>query len=322
MGFQLWSEANLEAKKTLLPDLGIRSWNDLTSDEKYMIWKHLEHYFFERTPRRNRLNSHPDPPLYYKFFNDLTNLKKDRIYKSIFELTYLYKARNYAPDFLESKTTNAACTDFYSIFSSQPADVVLELLSLYCRSIIDEAENLGFSDDFRWKHFDDFAENLNDVFSAFGMNLYMTRTGFVPRQDNRIVIEIYQPVLRVLSSEQWKEVNTLLANAYSEYVKNTPQGYSTCVTFAVSSIQAYLQILVNGKTGTGDISKLIAQAQTKGLIPADPFTKDIFKNIESILMRERQETGIAHPPKEYATDRNARLVLNLTMIFFQHCMTF
>jgi hypothetical protein len=42
--------------------------------------------------------------------------------------------------------------------------------------------------------------------------------------------------------------------------------------------------------------------------------------IESILMRERQETGIAHPKKEYAKEKNALLVLNMAMIFIQRCL--
>jgi hypothetical protein len=37
-------------------------------------------------------------------------------------------------------------------------------------------------------------------------------------------------------------------------------------------------------------------------------------------MGERQETGDPHPKKEYATERNAKLVLNLAMIFLQHSM--
>jgi len=81
-----------------------------------------------------------------------------------------------------------------------------------------------------------------------------------------------------------------------------------------------LQISVNGEIGKGDISQLIPKAQKEGLIPNDSFTKKIFENIESILMRERQKTSNAHPKKEYANEKNARLILNLVMIFLQHCI--
>ena len=33
-----------------------------------------------------------------------------------------------------------------------------------------------------------------------------------------------------------------------------------------------------------------------------------------------RDSGIAHPKKEYANERNARTILNLSMIFFQHCI--
>lgn len=45
--FKLWSETNLEAKKVLEPDLGLRGWNDLNSDDKDKIWHYLEWYFFD-----------------------------------------------------------------------------------------------------------------------------------------------------------------------------------------------------------------------------------------------------------------------------------
>ncbi len=56
------------------------------------------------------------------------------------------------------------------------------------------------------------------------------------------------------------------------------------------------------------------------MIPDDKFTEQIFKNIESILMFEKQATADAHPKKEYATEKNSRLVMNLVMIFLQHCI--
>ena len=52
----------------------------------------------------------------------------------------------------------------------------------------------------------------------------------------------------------------------------------------------------------------------------DFFTKEIFKNIESIFARERQDKGNAHPKKEYATEKSARTLMNLSMIFLQHCI--
>ena len=172
----------------------------------------------------------------------------------------------------------------------------------------------------RWEDFDKFAKILNEVFNDFGINLYLARQGFIPRQEEKIIKEVYEPVLSYLSHTKWKEVSKLLSDSFDEYRKNTSQGYSNCITNNISAIQAFLQIIVIGKTGKGEISKLIMEAQKKSLIPNDFFTQKIFENIESIFARERKETGIAHPKKEYATEKNARTILNLAMVFFQHCI--
>jgi hypothetical protein len=144
--------------------------------------------------------------------------------------------------------------------------------------------------------------------------------GFVEIQEPKIIEDIYVPVLKALSHPKWKEVSIHLSDSFAEFRTNTPQGYSSCVTLSVSAVQAFLQILVHGKTGKGDISDLITKAHAQNLIPDDGFTKEIFKKIESVLMRERQQTGIPHPKQEYATAKNSLLVLNLTMVFFQHCI--
>jgi len=37
-------------------------------------------------------------------------------------------------------------------------------------------------------------------------------------------------------------------------------------------------------------------------------------------MQKRQEVGDPHPKKEYANEGTAKLVMNLSMIFIQHCI--
>lgn len=335
--FKLWSELNPKAKKELKPDFGFRDWNSLKKDEKHKIWKYLESYFFDRQ-KRTRYVRGGGREAYYEFYekenSDEKERKQQRIYISIMVLNRKYKAKSYARYFLENATLNSACSDFYEIYMTQDEHVVTELLSLYSKVLIGERadETINRKEDevekeyqnrlqnWKWEDFDEFCADLNEVFTDFGINLYLTRLGFTPRQEEKIVREIYEPVLSYLSHPRWKEVSKLLSDSFNEYRKNTPQGYSNCVTSAVSAIQAFLQIVVNGKTGKGEISKLIPEAQKKNLIPNDFFTQKIFANIESIFARQRQETGIAHPKKEYASEKNARIILNLAMIFFQHCI--
>ncbi len=333
--FKLWSELKKEAKSELSPDFGFRDWKDLSSDDKYLMWKYLEEHFFKKDELRQDF-SYGNRRCNYEFFGDYDEKdnKLTRVVNSIQIINLKYKVKSYARKFLEDSRFNSACHDFYEIFSTQSVNVVLELFSLYARLIISERNdreprrNENESDDdfkkrtlnWRWEVFDRFSEDLNEVSIQFGVKYYLTRDSFVPRQDSKIMEEIYKPVLNYLSDAKWKEVNNLLEDSFSEYRKNTPQGYSNSVTNTISSIQAFLQILNNGKTGKGNISQLIVEAQKKGLIDNGSFTKQIFDNVESIFAKERQETSTAHPKKEYATEKNARTMLNLAMIFFQHCI--
>lgn len=332
MNFKLWSELNLKAKKELKPDFSFRNWDSLSKDEKYKIWKYLETYFFDKDIKEDFYNKGH----FYDFYGEHyeQEQKKNRIYCSIVALNHKYKAKSYAINFLQNKNLVSACYDFHEIFMEQDENVVMELLSLYCKILISErADETTYrekeeteeeyqkrSQNWRWEDFDEFAQDLNEVFADFGINLYLTRQGFIPRQEEKIIKEIYEPVLSYLSHPKWKEVSKLLSDSFDEYRKNIPQGYSNCVTNVISAIQAFLQIMVYGKTGKGEISNLITEAQKENLIPNDFFTKKIFDNIEAIFARERKETGIAHPKKQYATEKNARLMLNLAMIFFQHCI--
>lgn len=314
--FELWSEKNGDAKKLLSPNLGLREWDDLTHEEKDKIWHHIS-YWFE--PGKN------------------DNLTKIRIILSVSKLNELHKSRSFAENFLRNPSERNASQDFQHIFFNHKKDVVLELLSCFCKAILQERENKYsglYRSDFdsdekfekaviNWKHqiFDKFAERINNVFEHFGINLFLSRSGFIERQSEKITKEIYVPVLEFFSDKKWENVNRELADAFKEYQSKTESGYSNCVTHAFSSLQAYIQILVNGKIGSSEsIISLIKQAQEKGLIPNDKFTSEIFKNIDAILMRERGKTGDAHPKQEYANEKSARLVLNLIMIFFQHCM--
>ena len=221
------------------------------------------------------------------------------------------------------------------IFIYEEEDVVFELLSLYCKVLLmlqgDEfygskseyksvKEYEKAKDTWVWDIFDGFAKDLNEVFGDFGINIFLTRNGFIPKQDEKIINEIYEPVINFLSDIKWKKVNELLSDAFAKFRENTPRGFSTCVTHTVAAVEAFLQIIVKGKTGEGDFAALISEGQRKNLIPNDMFTKDVFKTVVSILMRERKETGDAHVKESYATEKNAKMVLNLAMIFMQHCV--
>ncbi len=274
---------------------------------------------------------------YYKFYGGYPEkeYKQKAVLNAIIYLNEAYRARSYAENFLENSNLNSACLDFYNIFMNNDEVVVLELISAYSKLLFLKSKNHEYvskgeketDEDFKkrktdtgYKMFDNFASQLNDVLEQFGVNYHLTRNGFIPRQDQKITQEIYEPVLNSLSDPKWKEANREFRDAFSEFQKKTPNGYSNSITHTVSALQAFLQILVHGKTSKGQISGLIPEAQKRGLIPDDSFSTKIFKNIESTLMEQRQATSDAHPKKEYANQKTALLVLNLSMIFLQHCL--
>lgn len=335
--FKLWSEINSDSKESLRPDLGLRSWDDLSTEEKQKIWHYLDWYFFDAQIREQYGMMGGVEKRFYEFYGEYKEkeYKQKTIHKSILYLNENYKAKSFAASYLKNPNLNTACYDFFNIFMNQTEVVVMELLSLYAKFLYEVTKNDDYiyksenetEKDFlerkikaEYKFFDNFSNRINDVFLQFGIKYFLTRDGFIPRQDSKIIEEIYEPVLSYLSDPKWSKVNEILADAFSDYRKNTPQGYSNSVTNTISAIQAFLQILNNGKTGKGNISQLIVEAQKKGLIANDSFTKQIFDNVESIFAKERQETSTAHPKKEYATEKNARTILNLAMIFFQHCI--
>ncbi|MFT3682322.1 MAG: hypothetical protein QM791_18855 [Ferruginibacter sp.] len=333
--FKLWSEINLDAKNLLKPNLGFRDWSIISTEEKELMWKHLEFYFFIPTEKMRWVDSFSGmEENYYEFIGQNEAEKQKRIYRTIASMSYYYKAKNYAAHFIQENTFFNACKDFLKIFKSDDGNAILEMLSFYCKILLQERENkfYDYQENLRSKNeyekqkqewetlpFNEFKDALNDVFADFGVYVYLTSNGFIPRQDEKIVKGIFEPVLASLVDPKWIEVNKLLTDAFKKFRENNPASYSTCVTHTVAAIQAYLQILVNGKIGKGEISKLITQAQKEKIIPEDMFTKEIFGTIESVLMRERQKTGDPHPKEEYATEKNAKLVLNLAMIFLQHC---
>src|SRR3989344_5008563 len=335
--FKLWSESNIGAKESLKPDLGLRNWNDLSTEEKQKIWHYVNWYFFNAQIRERYGMMGEVEAKFYKFYGEYEEkeYKQKTIHESILYLNENFKAKSFAETYLKNPSLNTACYDFYNIFMNQAEVVVLELLSAYAKFLYEFTKNDDHiyktenetEKDFlerkikaEYKFFDNFSNRINDVFLQFGIKYYLTRDGFIPRQDEKIIEEIYNPVLTYLSNPKWEKVNELLSDTFSDYIKNTPQGYSGCVTKSISAVEAYLQILVDGKTGGRNLSYLILEGQNNNLIPNDIFAQNIFKNIETIFARERKATGDAHPKDEYATEKNARTILNLTMIFIQHCI--
>ena len=314
--FKLWSETNTEVKNELKPNFDFRNWDDLDSNEKETIWHYLMGDFYPYLS-----NTFLEEDVNKVFYNTIDNLNET------------YKHKSYGQNFLKSRSTKNAIDDFKNIYYNQNQNVFFELLSFFSLELIglSEAHTYKVSkskneseNDFRTRQnyyvLDVFKDRLNNIFEQFKINIILERQGWIPRQEKIIMEEVYDPVLKFLSANTWKDVNRELKEAFNNYHKATPEGYSGSINHAIVALEAFLQIKLHGKTGKGTLSSLLTEAILKNVIPNDPFSKQIFNNVESILMQERKKSANAHPKEEYGTERIARLVLNISMIFMQHCI--
>lgn len=301
MSFNNWSQTNPDTKKVLSPDLGIRGWGEIDKNQKQAIWRLFVNkgWFDEDEVMRIAVSC---------FSED---------YKAgMYCQHWLMHGGSHKENEMVINSSIKPCCrdvahkDFEHIFNTQSQEVFYELLSYYVQSL---EKNSIYKENAQ-----KFKNRFNDISNQFGLNVLLGETGFIIKQDEKIVDDIYKPVHSFLSDEKWIPVNRDLGEANTSYLKDKEEEYSRCITLTVSALQAFLQILVNGVTGKGDIGDLIKEGQKKGVIPNDPFSTKVFKDIEAVIMRERQDKSDAHSKKEYANEISSRLLMNLVMVFMQH----
>ncbi len=311
MGFRLWSETSGEAKEMLSPEFEIRKIEDLNPGEREAFFHHVFQLI------------------------EADSLLWSSVASVIRALNEIHKARSYARNYLRNPDPAYAREDLKVLLQNGQQDVIFQVLTLFGKAWILHGERVtyvtkfeGMSDeehaqqvaDAAHKGFDEYADKVNDTLRQFGINYRLTRQGFSPVQDERIIGEVYDPVLRGISGEKWEAVNRDLADAFADYRLGTPQGYSGTITHAVSAVQGFLQIKLKGEPGKGDLSNLIKEGLANGKIPNDDLSTILLKGVESFLQKERKVSGDPHPKETYANEKNALLVLDLSMIFIKHCM--
>lgn len=328
--FKLWSETKPQAKSTIDPKLGLRTWEKLDSEEKKRIWLHFNNegfFVFNKTKED-------------KYGREVLVNKDDHyaIVITILHLKDAYKKQDFAKNYLEDQNIGICYKDFKEIFfSNKNEDVVMEAFSSYAKVLFSLRkteklrENEGETNDqyqerkLKWQlePLESFRKVFNDIFEHFELNYRLTRGGILPYQPRKIIEEIYDPVLEILADEKFKKVDRDLVDAIKEFHKKDKNSYSTCISLCIAAIEEFLRVLILEKSNKAEgqaLADLIGEAQRKEVIPNDFFSKQIFSNMKSILMKKRQEKGQAHSKNDYATEKNAKLTLNLTMVFMQHCV--
>ncbi|MXZ81283.1 MAG: hypothetical protein F4Z15_07980 [Gammaproteobacteria bacterium] len=228
-----------------------------------------------------------------------------------------------------SDEVRAARADFCNIFLEESSELVLVMLSTLLSwrintSLLDEVKEAKDNEikneliNSAFREFDSLANVINHIFEQFCVNIWITRSGVVPRQDDKIIREVYVPVLKVLSDPKWKSISDNLSNMFADYQK---QAYPEVITKAHSTLQGFLQILVGiGKNGKGELSRLFAHAKKDGIISDNLFSQGVIGAIQSYIVSERANNSTAKPSLNTTTPSDALLAMNVLMVFLQHCL--
>jgi hypothetical protein len=318
--FALYGEDDPKIEEALQGSLSLRGWDDLSKSEKQIALQDmsnngwLENYSPQILSTVDYLN--------YTYLRECPG-------KNLHDVKPTVKTYSHEYDNTSERMT-AALADFHNIFMNGTEIMVLRMLSKFVSGYIDtfeygraenaqdEASRQRFIND-AFRRFDSVANCLNHIFEQFAVNQVVTRSGFMPRQDEKITEEIYEPTLKVLANPQWKTVSADLAKMFEDYRE---KNYPECITKAHGAVQRFLQILAGeeGKDSKGEVGKLFEEAKDKGLIPINRFTEPIINAIQGFIVSERATNSTAKPTLKEATASDALLVMNVVMVLLQHCL--
>lgn len=318
--FVLYGENDPQIEEAIQPCLGLRNWSDLEIGEKEIALQYIINKGWLDENSKEVLET----------IDHLNNVfLRQCPGKRLHDIKPRYDHRHGTSN--EDERRDAALRDFQRIFLKGKSEaMVLRMLSVLAQRHIDQTElrwakNEEDNDkreefiEEAFKKFDHLANCLNHIFEQFSVNVKLTRSSLIPIQDEKITEKIYEPTLRILADPKWKPVSDDLAKVFEDYREGN---HSEVITKAHSAVQRFLQILVGekGNSGKGEFGKLFGEAKKKGLIPSDYFSEQIINVFQGFFPSERAKKSSAKPAKQDATPSDALLVMNVVMVFLQHCL--
>ncbi len=321
--FSLYGQDNHKIEERIQPTLVLRGWSELSDLEKQTALQELTN--------NQWLNSYSQEILQTIEYLNSTFLRQcpgkhlHRIKPKQDNGPSMYLYGN------EHERMEGALADFQHIFTQEESDaMVFRMLSKFAESYIDgfnyrqakESKNKKERAEYlksAFGKFDCLANCLNHIFEQFSVNQIVTRNGFTPRQDKKIMERIYTPTLQILSDPKWESVSKDLSKMFEDYQN---RNYPETITKAHMVVQRFLQILVGeeGKSGRGELSKLFKKAKSEGLISQNRFTEPIIAVIQGFIPSERATNSTAKPSLKIATPSDALLMMNVVMVLLQHCL--
>lgn len=317
--FNLFGDNNPEVEDSIQPKLELRSWDALETSEKEIAFQQILNSGWIADYSREILRT-----IEYLNRHFLRLLPGKKLH-GIPPKNDFHRYGN------EHERIIAAVDDFQQIFlHGKPESLVFRMLTKFAEAYID-----GFSyqraeeeeDDKKrqeytekaFKKFDRLANCINHIFEQFCVNAVLTRSGLIPRQEDKITEEVYVPTLKILADPKWQGVSKDLASMFSEFQEGR---YPETITNAHRAVQRFLQILAGeeGKSGKGEVGKLFNKVIQEKLIPIDKFSEPLIKVFQGYLSSQRATKSTSKPTKEEASPSDALLVMNTVMVFLQHCL--
>ena len=311
--FSLYGETDPKIRERIQMTLPWRSWDALSKREKETAFQELKNYgiFADEDRKDNILNT--------IFFLNEKFLRK------------LYGEKlHYCASHTHEDLQLAAIFDFHQIFLTENSDIVLFMLSVFAKQLIDQnhirkaAESNDDKDTkqyIKWAftEFDELQKRLNHIFDQFCVNQVLTRSGFIPRQDKRILDQIYVPTIKCLSDPKWSLVDNDLRNVFQDYRNGD---YQETITKAHSVVHRFLQIYLNkgNKNSKGELGKLFQEFKRDNVMSDNIFVIRIIDAVQSFVSSERATKSTAKPASKDVTSSEALLAMNAVMIFLQYCL--
>lgn len=318
--FLLYGQDDVEVEKSIQPSLLFRQWHTLSDAEKQIAIQQLENKKWLEEYSHEIL--HTIEYLNDKFLRQCPGKHLHAIKPS----SDSYNRYNN-----DSERMKAALMDFRHILMREQSDaLIFRMLSKFVNCYIDyhyykQAEESADPVErekyieYAFDKFNPIANCLNHIFEQFAVNQVVTRSGFIPRQDEKVTKEIYTPTLEALSDPKWKSVSVDLAKMFEDY---RDENYPEAITKAHSAVHRFLQIISGeeGKSGKGEVGKLFQKAKDDKIIPTNRFTEPLINVIQGFIVSERATNSTAKPTLKDATASDALLMMNVVMVFLQYCL--
>jgi len=307
--FTLYGEGDAAIEQAIQPTLALRGWNELTNSEKEIAFNQLENAGW--LGKTNEILA----TIRYLNYRFLRTCPGKNVHKAPGDDVSLRRA---------------AMKDFAEIFLNEKNEaLVLLMLSKFAERNIGtdwlkmakdrEGEKRTECVDKAFYFFDRLGNCLDHIFEQFAVNQLVTRNGFVPRQDDKITEQLYKPTLIILADPKWTTVSADLSEMFVDYRE---QRYPEVITKAHTAVQRFLQISAGeeGRSGKGELSKLVAEAKAQNIIPTNRFIDPVITAIFKYIPSERATNSTAKPALKDTSPSEAMLMMNVVMILLQFCL--